>query len=247
MIDTHAHIFLSKMKPDDYVRSAMDAGVTGIINVAINLESAALSVELARNYSMVYATAGIHPCEGGEVNPIEQLRDFVNSYSIVAIGEIGLDGYRSPLSMEDQIVRFRSQLDLAREYNLPVIIHCREAANTMAEVIMDYPDIRKVYHCFSESDAFINAVDDENTMMSFTGNITYSNAENSRHAVKTLPFAKIMLETDSPYLVPTRFKGLPNQSAYIGEVASQVAELRGVSRDTVADVTTLNAIRFFGL
>lgn len=247
MIDTHAHLFLSSMAPLDYIEAAQAAGVTGIINVATDIKSALQCIEVASANSHVYATVGVHPCESGEINPTESVRRVAKEYPVVAIGEIGLDGYRSAIPMADQIIRFRSQLILARELNLPAIIHCREAAETMLSVMVEFHDIRKVYHCFSESQEFMRAIDDDNTMFSFTGNITYENALYSREAVLRLPIEKIMLETDSPYLTPRSKKGRPNHSAFISDVAIEVARIKEMNVDDVVSATVANSRRFFKL
>lgn len=246
MIDTHAHLFLSQQAEADFVAQAEQAGVTGIINVATNLENAGIAARTAQQFSMVFSTVGIHPCENTRVVFPDEFREFVAKHPVVAIGEIGLDGYRSPVD-DNQIERFITQLDLAAELDLPVIIHCRQAAEKLTPIMNRYPYLTKVYHCFSEDQAFIDAVMDSNTYFSFTGNVTYSNAGNSRHAAAILPIDRIMLETDSPYLVPSKFKGTPNQSAYVGEVARTIAELRGISKEEVIAATTANASRFFRL
>lgn len=247
MIDTHAHLFLSKESPSRYVESALAAGVKRIINVATDMASAKTCVELAANYPILEATVGIHPCSEGPIKCGEDIESFVSENTVVAIGEIGLDGYRSVVPMNDQICRFISQLDVARRLALPVIIHCREAAHEMIPIVRDYPDVRKVFHCFSENPDFIDAVSGTNTFFSFTGNISYRNAVNSRAAASSIPLDKIMLETDSPYMTPLQKNGLPNQSSFVGLVAKELAKIRGVSLDTVVSETTNTARLFFSL
>lgn len=247
MIDTHAHLFLSELSPDVYVGNALAAGVTQMVSVATDLKNAADCVRLAAQYPSVVPTAGIHPCEDGAGNTIDALRSFVAAHSVVAIGEIGLDGYRSPVPMADQIERFVAQLELAREVNLPVIIHCRQAAEPMIDIMASFADLPKVFHCFSEDAFFIDAVMSPETYFSFTGNLTYLNAKNSRAAAQRLPLDRIMLETDAPYLTPTQFKGQANESAFLKSTAEAIAMLRELSVEEVIARTTQNAVRFFRL
>ena len=247
MIDTHAHLFLSELSADVYIKNAQAAGVERIVSVATDLKTSEECVRLAAHYPIIVATAGIHPCEDGPENTIAALREFVSSHSVVAIGEIGLDGYRSPVPMADQIDRFVLQLELAREVGLPVIIHCRKAADPMISVIASFHDVPKVFHCFSEDRQFVDAVSSPETYFSFTGNVTYDNAKNSRYAASIVPFDRIMLETDAPYMTPIRYKGSANESAFLRATADAIAELRRIETDTLIDQTTLNARRFFRL
>ncbi len=247
MIDTHAHLFLSELSADVYIRNAQAAGVERIVSVATDLATSAECVRLAAQYPMIIATAGVHPCEEGSDNTIDALRAFVMAHPVAAIGEIGLDGYRSPVPMEDQIVRFVQQLELAREVGLPVIIHCRKAADPMISVIASFHDVTKVFHCFSEDRHFIDAVSSTETYFSFTGNVTYDNAKNSRYAASVLPLDRIMLETDAPYMTPTPYKGAPNESGFLRATAEAIAQLRQIETDALIDHTTLNARRFFRL
>lgn len=245
MIDTHAHLFLSELDPDLYISNAQRAGVTRIVCVATEIQNAGICMSLARRYPMVSATVGVHPCEPLIEDELELVRQFALANPVVAIGEIGLDGYRSPLPMADQICRFSAQMALARALNLPAIIHCRQAAEPMVEAISEFNDVLKVFHCFSEDAAFIAATATPTTYFSFTGNVTYDNARNSRHAATTLPIDRIMLETDAPYLTPTAYKGKANESGYLREMAVAIADLRGMSVADVMSHTTENAMRFF--
>jgi len=139
------------------------------------------------------------------------------------------------------------QLELARKLHLPAIIHCRNAADPLAEILSDFTDILKVIHCFSEDDRFLAQVDGPMTYYSFTGNITYGNAKNTHAAAVAIPLDKIMLETDSPYLTPQAHKGKPNESAFVGEVAARIAVLKEIPVETVIATTTQTARHFFQL
>jgi len=246
MIDTHAHLFLSDDPPEALISRAQVAGVTAIVNVAIDLKTSSQSIAWAHAHSMLRATAGIHPCE--PVVPdswSEQLGVLLQDQQVVAVGETGLDLVRSEVPLSTQLARLTVHFEWAERMGLPVILHCRGAADAFVPVIQAWPHVVKIFHCFSESQAFIEAVDSPTTYYSFTGNITYPSSEPSRAAVKFLPLSKIMLETDMPYLVPLRYKGRPNQSAYMGEVAAAVATLKGVGVDTVVAATTQLANRLY--
>lgn len=258
MIDTHAHLYLSNQPMPQLLQQAQSAGVTGIINVATNLQNARLIMAqatdptLAKQYRMtgegfwLAATAGVHPCE--ELVPddwLTQLEACLADERVVAIGETGLDLARSKVPLGVQLLRLRGHFELARKWGLPVILHCREAAIPFREAVMGWDDVVKIFHCFSEDEAFIQAVDSKLTYYSFTANITYETSVNSRQAVRRLPLNRCMLETDMPYLVPSLHKGKPNQSAYIGEVAHEMARIKGVSFDEVVATTTMVANRVY--
>jgi len=246
MIDTHAHLFLSDAPPEALISQAQAAGVTDIVNVAIDLKTSAQSIAWAHAHSMLRATAGIHPCER-EVPALwsDRLGVLLQDEQVVAVGETGLDLVRSSVPLPVQLARLTVHFEWAERMGLPVILHCRGAADAFIPVVKAWPHVIKVFHCFSDSLAFLDAVDSPTTYYSFTGNITYPSSVPSRAAVTALPLSKFMLETDMPYLVPQRYKGQPNQSAYIGEVAAAVAALKGVGVEAVVASTTQLANRIY--
>ncbi len=248
MIDTHAHLFLSKQSEGEFLEKSLARGVRHIINVATNIQNSRLAAQTANRVSAVSSTVGIHPCEADRLpeSELENVETLARSFQAVAIGEIGLDGYRSPVT-DRQIHWLHYQLDVAARLELPAIIHCRNAANELGSVLNQYPSVKKVIHCFSEDDRFIDQVDGPNTFYSFTGLLTYPAAENSIRAAKWLPIEKIMVETDSPYLTPSRYKGQANYSGLLDAIVDELALIRGVSVDYVIETTSQNAQAFFNL
>jgi len=249
MIDTHAHLYLCK--PDIHALVAMSqaAGVEAIVNVSTDLASAETVLSQAQSFpGYVFPTAGIHPCCDLDVAEIPALRLFLEQHrsDIVAIGEIGLDLYRGTASLVDQVQRFEAQLLLAREYDLPVIIHSRQADAEMLAVILKYPDIRKVFHCFSSGPDFLASVQHENVFFSFTGHITYDNPHVVA-AMKEMRLSQMMLETDCPYLTPKSLRGRENHSGHIPVIAEAMAQHLGRPLSEIQAQTTEAARRFFGL
>lgn len=249
MIDTHAHLYLCKQSLAGLILAARDAGLEAIINVATNLESAATVYAQSQVYpGYVFPTAGIHPCTPLIDNEIDLLDAWISSHRevIVAIGEIGLDLYRETVPLAQQIVRFEAQLALARRYELPVIIHSRQADGPMLDVVLRYPDVRKVFHCFSSGLDFVAAVQAETVFFSFTGHMTYDNPHVVA-AMQGMRLSQIMLETDCPYLTPKPLRGQENQPAHIPVIAEAVAGCFGVDVPMLSVQTTQTAKRFFGL
>jgi TatD DNase family protein len=249
MIDTHAHLYLCKQALPDLVLLAREAGVSALVNVATDLVSSEIVLSQSQAFpGYVFPTAGIHPCTEFVPDEMDALREFVdkNRASIVAIGEIGLDLYRGTASLADQVSRFEAQLLMAREYDLPVIIHSRQSDEAMLGVILKYPDIRKVFHCFSSGPDFLAAVQHDNCYFSFTGHITYDNPHVIA-AMKQMRLSQIMLETDCPYLTPKSRRGQANHSGNIPLVAEAMAQHLDVSLDVIQFKTTETARRFFGL
>ncbi len=266
LIDTHAHLNFKDFK-DDYntaVKQAFESGVKKIINVGSDLETSKKAVELAEKYENLYATIGIHPIHTGEVKKIglnkiiTQLKSNFGSRKIVAVGETGLDYFRTKgkekISKEvknSQKELFFTLLNLAGELDLPVIIHSRDSAIHTLEVLkkarLKIPNLRGVMHCFSYDLKVAKKVLDLGFLISFTGNITYKNSDDLRKVVEFVPIDRIMLETDCPFLSPELHRGERNEPAYVVEVAKKIAEIKNISLDVVEEKTSENAIELFNL
>ncbi len=243
-IDTHAHLFLCQRPLDIILRDAEDQNVRYIVNVGINMATSLQSYELYQKHNHLLPTLGIHPCEE-ETPSFSELDNVLERCSFRAIGEIGLDYYHTRCSKSVQITRFEQQLELARKYHLPVIIHNREADQDMARILPHFSDVTKVIHCFSSDSVFSQRLLSPTTFFSFTGLITYSKKEKVWEAIKEMPLSQIMIETDSPYLTPAAFSGKENQPAYVLEIARKIAELKMLSLETVLKTTSQTAMRFF--
>ncbi|MGE4170472.1 MAG: TatD family hydrolase [Candidatus Margulisiibacteriota bacterium] len=248
-IDTHAHLYLCKPPLAELVQKAKTAEVSGILNVGLNVETSLQAWQMAQEYpQFLFPTAGIHPCETPKNPDLSALKTVVETHTFHAIGEIGLDFYRDNGPEEDQIRLFRAQLDLAAEKNLSAIIHNRHSDLQMIQVLKAYPQVRKVVHCFSADQTFIDqTIGDGTTFYSFTGLITTSDRDSYFDAIRSIPLNRIMIETDCPYLTPKPFKPTENQPAFVPEVAVKLADILGQTIDVIAKATTQNAKHFFNL
>jgi len=249
--DTHAHYCDRRFNEDrDEMLSSMpDAGVSLILNSGSSLRSSIMSLELADIYPFIFASVGIHPHDSKSMNDntITELEKLLTNPKAVAVGEIGLD-YHYDFSPRDvQKKRFREQLDLARQIKKPVIVHEREALNDVLDTIREYKDLTGVMHCFSGSWETAKIVLDMGWYLSFSGVITFKNARRALEVIEKMPADRILIETDCPYLAPDPMRGKRNSSLYLQYIAAKIAEVRYIGIDEVADVTTENGKRFFGI
>jgi TatD DNase family protein len=247
MIDTHAHLFLCTQPVATLVANAKQSGVTKIVNVALNLETAATCREIHQQFPMAFPTIGIYPGEYYDDTTFEQMRQLIESNPFVAIGEIGLDYFKNRTPAPHQRAAFIQQLSLAQELDMPVIIHNRRSEADMIDIIPSFSNVKKVFHCFGSDDVFIQRVMSDTTYFSFTGNATYAKKGKTIRAIQELPLEKIMIETDCPYLTPAVYNKQENEPAYVGEVAKRIAEIKSIPIQTVIDVTTQTACAFFNI
>ena len=250
--DTHAHYDHSRFKEDrDAVLSALPAaGVGLVVDPGCDLASSRAAIALAEQYSYVYAAVGIHPedCAGITDNDLEELRILCGHEKVVAVGEIGLDYYwktNPPREFQQEI--FRRQLELARELNLPVIVHDRDAHGDCLEMIREFPDLRGVFHCFSGSAEMALELLKRGWYLGFDGPVTYKNARRAGEVLAVTPLDRILLETDSPYLAPEPFRGKRNDSRYLFHIAAKVAECKNISPEEIETRTYENGKRLFGI
>lgn len=247
LFDTHAHLYLCKDSIDTLMIRAKAASVTRVMNVALDIASSKQVLDSASIYPNAYPTVGIHPCEAHQ-NRWEDLVPLLNSHpEIRAIGEIGLDYYHDTSRIPIQQDVFEAQLRLAERFNLPVIIHNRLADTDVIDTIQRYPGPRKVIHCFSADMAFFQAVSAYNCWISFTGLITKNISASILDVVRQVPIDRMMIETDCPYLTPKSHGKIPNEPAFVGEIARAIAAVRGISVDEVCEMTTQTALDFFGI
>ena len=262
LFDTHAHYDDDWFDADrDALLSSMPEHNIGLIlNPGCTVETSETAVRLAETYDFVYAAVGIHPeySMGVTAADIDRIRELSAHPKVRAIGEIGLDYYwekRSPETTpprEEQQKLLRAQLELAREVNLPVIIHDREAHEDCLNIVKDFSDLRGVYHCYSGSLEYAKEILTlGDWYISFTGVITYGKAKKARRIIENLPIERIMIETDSPYLTPEperlEKKRVRNSSLFVHRVAEQIAEFKGMTVEEVERITTENGKRFFGI
>ncbi len=252
LIDTHAHLNLTgsyKKDLPEVISRAREAGVSRIVNVGIDLKTSIKAVELAHQYEGLYATCGIHPHEVKKARPdtYEALKALFRDPKVVALGEIGLDYAKEYSPRQIQKEHFVFQLQLAREYGLPVVIHSREASPDILGLLKENLPEKFVFHCYAGDVSEAREILDLGGYISVTGIVTFPKAENIREVVRYVPLERLMLETDCPFLTPVPYRGKRNEPAYVRLVAEKVAEVKGVSLEECARVTTKNAEEFFGI
>jgi len=251
LIDTHCHLDFPQFDLDRelMIQRAEAAGVAYFINIGSTLESSAAACVLAQKYAQIYASVGVHPHDAGSFNlqVKDKLKTLAQQNKVVAIGETGLDFYRnlsSPLDQEQALVK---QIELAKDLNLPLVIHCRQAEKEIMQILKSALPLRAVVHCFSGSESFLKECLDCGFFISYTCNITYKKAQGLREMVNLTPLKRLMLETDAPYLSPEGFRGQRNEPLQIKLLAEQIALIKGITFEQVADKTTQNAKEFFNL
>ena len=250
IFDTHAHYDSGAFNADrDGVLAALPAaGVTLVVNPGCDLESSRQAVALAERFPHVYAAVGIHPsdCGGCGETEFEELKALCRHEKVVAIGEIGLDYYwQDNPPREFQQMVFRRQIELALALDLPIIVHDREAHGDSLALVLEYPALRGVFHCFSGSPEMAEALIKRGWYLGIDGPITYKNARKALEVIDWLPMDRIMIETDSPYLTPEPFRGKRNDSGKVHLVAEQIARVKGMDPEEVARITLENGKRFF--
>ena len=261
LIDTHCHLTFDDLAPqvDDVLDRAHQAGVSRVITVATTLADARAALAIAETHGEVFVAAGIHPHEAAKItqNDLDALADLhrggwespVNN-RVVAVGETGLDFHYDFATPEQQERLFRFQLDLACETNRPVIIHAREAEENVCDILADYPALvdRVVFHCYSGPPDLTRRILDMGFWLSFTGVVTFKNADAIRESAQLIPGDRIMVETDAPFMSPEPIRKVrPCEPAFVTHTARRLAELRDTSYEALASETTANAIRFFNL
>ncbi|MCU0104329.1 TatD family hydrolase [Acholeplasma vituli] len=246
IIDTHAHLntetFDSEL--DAVIERASLADVKKIIVIGMNNKANSRALELSDRANL-YATVGLHPSDVLEGLDIELLKQQSKHPKVVAIGEIGIDLYWVKDNLELQIQVFKRQLELAIELDLPVVIHMRDSANEIYEVVKHYPQLKGVMHCFSASLDWAMKFIELGFYIGIGGPVTFKNNLEAKQVATQIPLDRLLLETDSPYLAPVPYRGKQNEPAYTKLVVLEIAKLRDISVEEVSTMTTRNAMRLF--
>jgi len=249
LVDTHCHLDFKPLSDQTaaVLKRARAAGVTRILAPSYNAASWPQVRELAQHDS-VYAAFGLHPWAAQENLNTADLRALLLLPKCCAIGEIGLDSKIENLNMARQIDVLRQQLDLALELDLPVLLHCRGAFQEMLEILEDYsPRLRGVLHAFSRGPELAARFVDAGLHIAFGGALTRHNAKQARRAAQVLPPERLLLETDAPAIGLEGIEPRDVEPAHVHNIAETLAELRGVSLETIAEITTENAERLFNI
>jgi TatD DNase family protein len=249
LIDSHAHLEMKEFDHDreKVVERARQAGVDFVITVGTNLALSRKAVELAERHENIYATVGIHPHDvvNTDNKTFDTLLELAHRKKVVAYGEIGLDFFRNISPQEKQLDLFGRQLELAKELQLPVIIHDRDAHEQTLRIVSASGVRRGVFHCFSGDYNMAKQCIDLGFYISVPGVVTYDKAKTIQDVARRVPLSSLLLETDAPYLAPIPHRGKRNEPSFIIHTAKKVAELKGLSLEEVAQATTQNAKNLF--
>jgi len=251
LIDTHCHLDFSEFDADreEVVAEAAAAGVAYIVNVSSSVTGARRALEVAARFPGVFAVVGVHPHEADAVSgaDLREIGRLAAGEKVVAVGETGLDYFRNLASPRNQQRIFRSQIEIALERGLPLVVHCRQAQDDTLKILKEYPSVKTLIHCFSGDHIFLSECLARGYYCSFTCNVTYKKAGDIRSYAAAVPMERLMLETDAPYLPPEGFRGKRNVPAWVRYAAETVASVKGAAFERICEATTLNAKNFFGI
>lgn len=253
LVDSHCHLDRLDLPDfagglDEVMANAVKHGVGHMLCVSIDLETFPRVLALARRLDNVFASVGVHPNEQDGENPsVERLVDLAQDARIVAIGETGLDYFRSEGDLEWQRERFRRHIRASIITGKPLIIHSREAKEDTLRILHEEgaESVGGVMHCFTEDWETAQRAMELNFYISFSGIVTFNSAKELKKVAAQLPLERLLVETDSPYLAPAPFRGKANQPAYVRHVAQYIADLRGVSFERIAEASTRNFFNLF--
>lgn len=250
MIDTHAHIYLSDFDGDRdlVIEKANKNGINRILMPAIDSSTHASMLEVEKKFDNCLSMIGLHPCSVTENFAVELsiVKDFLKERNFVAVGEIGIDLYWDKSAANFQHQAFHEQIGLAMSYQLPVVIHSRNAIEECIEVVRQYPGLKGVFHCFSGTLLQAQRIIDLGLMLGIGGVLTFKNAGLDA-VIRELGIANVVLETDAPYLAPIPFRGKRNEPAHTKLVAEKLSSITNVPVEEVEELTTRNAVKLFKL
>ncbi len=250
LFDTHAHMDDRAFDADRdaLLKNLPEQGIALLMNPGCSLESSRNAVRLANEFDYIYAAVGSHPDAADEVNDavLDEYRMLCKQNAKVkAIGEIGLDYHYEDIPREVQLRAFRAQMELARELKLPAIVHERDAHEDGMRIVHEFPDVTGVFHCYSGSVEMARQLVDRGWYIGFTGVLTFKNARKALEVASSIPLARIVLETDCPYMSPDPFRGRRNDPSKLYRMAEKLAELRALPPDEIHRITTENGKRLY--
>lgn len=253
IIDTHAHYDDEAFQEDrrELLLGLKDQGIEAVVNIGASIQTTKNTLALMAEYPFVYGAVGVHPSETGELTDglCDWLKSVAKTPKVVAIGEIGLDYYWDEPDREIQKHWFKRQLNLAREVKLPVVIHSRDAAKDTLDLMKEEKakEIGGVIHCFSYGTEMAREYLDMGFFLGIGGVVTFSNAKKLKETVAYAPIEQLVLETDCPYLSPVPNRGKRNSSQNLPYVVEEISRIKGISPETVIEITGENAQRLYGI
>ncbi len=255
IVDSHCHLDALDYEKlhknvDDVLEKAKQRDVKHCLAIGVGISRFHQLQQILGQRSDISFSCGLHPLDiDDEVFDAEKLKEIIALPDVVAVGEIGLDYYYSAENKLEQQACFAAQIDIANQFNKPVIIHTRSAGEDTLRLLKEHHAERcgGVIHCFTENQWFADQALDLGFYISVSGIITFKNAEDIREVIRRVPLDRLLVETDSPYLAPVPYRGKQNQPAYVREVCEYVATLKGVSTEALAEITTNNFSQLFGV
>ena len=251
IIDTHAHLFYDDIvaNMDAVLERAAESGVSKIIVPAVDLNTSRQIIGLCDKYDMLYGAVGFHPCDIKETNTedIKMLEELTSHPKIVAIGEVGLDYYWDKTYNDKQAFFFSEQLNLAKDKNLPVIIHTRNSTTDAIEIVKrnNSKNLKGQFHCFSGTESDMDEILKlENFYLSFCGNVTYKKFSDLDAVIKA-PIEKLLSETDSPYLTPEPNRGKKNEPSYLKYTLAKIASVKNIDNNLLENTVYNNCLKLF--
>lgn len=253
LFDTHVHLNADQFSEDleQVIERAQNEGVETMVVVGFDQPTINKAMELVEQYDFLYAAIGWHPVDAIDMTDedLQWIEELSSHQKVVAIGETGLDYHwdKSPKEIQQEV--FRKQIRLAKKVRLPIIIHNREATQDIVDILKeeDAKEVGGIMHCFSGSPETAHECLEMNFLISLGGPVTFKNAKKPKEVAEEVPLEKLLIETDCPYLAPHPYRGKRNEPSYVKLVAEQIAELKGVSFEEVAETTTRNAKKLFGI
>ncbi|WP_409296402.1 TatD family hydrolase [Peribacillus sp. SCS-26] len=253
LFDTHVHLNAEQFSDDleQVIENAKAAGVSRMVVVGFDRPTIIRALELAEQYPFIYAAVGWHPVDAIDMTDedLTWIEELAGNPKVVAIGEMGLDYYwdKSPKDIQKEV--FRKQIRLAKKVKLPIIIHNREATADIVEILKeeDAGEVGGIMHCFSGSPETAKECIEMNFYISLGGPVTFKNAKKPKEVADAIPLEKLLIETDCPYLAPHPYRGKRNEPAYVKLVAEQIAEIKGITYEEVAEATYRNAQKLFSI
>ncbi|WP_251554301.1 TatD family hydrolase [Neobacillus muris] len=253
LFDTHAHLNDEQYKEDlqEVIERMQEQGVSNVVVVGFDQPTIKRAMELAEQYEFIYACVGWHPVDAIDMTDedLRWIERLAAHPKVVALGEMGLDYHwdKSPKDIQKEV--FRKQIRLAKKVKLPIVIHNREATADVVEILKQEgaEEVGGIMHCFSGSPETAKECIDMNFYISLGGPVTFKNAKKPKEVAADVPLDKLLIETDCPYLAPHPYRGKRNEPAYVKLVAEQIAEIKGLTYEEVAEATTQNAKKFFGI